>query len=180
MSCFKRLTKHPKTGKWERADWIDNYFGHYYYAVKFPNDDTYYDVRKIDFETKETPIKDRIKVSPEATKDLTHQASTGYSYDLDWRESLRAIGFGNKVVIVGAKRVELYDYIADNFVPKKEVDRQNAMVLATNQATVEETRTATLGEVITKAEKLKNPKWDNTHGYNLALENLIKELRSTK
>lgn len=36
MSSFLRTTKHPKTKKWHTAAWIDDYFGHYKYAVIFP------------------------------------------------------------------------------------------------------------------------------------------------
>jgi len=43
MSNFSDNTFHPVTGKIERAQWLDDYFGRYRYAVKFPNDDTYYD-----------------------------------------------------------------------------------------------------------------------------------------
>lgn len=35
MSTFNRYTKHPVTGKWENALWMDNYFDHYHYGVKF-------------------------------------------------------------------------------------------------------------------------------------------------
>jgi hypothetical protein len=71
---------------------------------------------------------------------------------------------------------ELEQFIESNFVSK--LEHQTKLALA--RANAMQTRTATLGEVIIKAENLKNPKWDNTHGYNLALENLIKELKSTK
>jgi len=50
MSCFKRNTKHPKTGKWERTDWLDNYFGEHHYGVKF-SDGMVYDPEKIELET---------------------------------------------------------------------------------------------------------------------------------
>lgn len=35
MSSFAKLTKHPKTGEWEEANWIDNYFGGHHYGVMF-------------------------------------------------------------------------------------------------------------------------------------------------
>lgn len=38
MSSYTRETKHPKTGKWERADWIDDMFGSHHYGVVFPSD----------------------------------------------------------------------------------------------------------------------------------------------
>lgn len=39
MSNFYRITKHPLTGKWERAAWIDRGDG---YAIKFDDDPSYY------------------------------------------------------------------------------------------------------------------------------------------
>lgn len=35
MSSFTRKTKNPWTGEWEMALWLDDYFGKYYYGVKF-------------------------------------------------------------------------------------------------------------------------------------------------
>jgi len=38
MSNFRKLTRHPKTDKLEVAEWLDDYFGHYHYGVRFPSD----------------------------------------------------------------------------------------------------------------------------------------------
>lgn len=35
MSTYNRYTKHPKTGKWENALWIDDHYEHYHYGVQF-------------------------------------------------------------------------------------------------------------------------------------------------
>ena len=35
MSSFTKLTKHPKTGKFQPAHWLDNYFGRHNYGVRF-------------------------------------------------------------------------------------------------------------------------------------------------
>ena len=37
MSSFFRRTKHPITGKFEPAWWLDNYFGRFRYGVKVPD-----------------------------------------------------------------------------------------------------------------------------------------------
>lgn len=37
MSTYYRYTKHPDTGRWENAKWIDDYYEHYHYGVKFPD-----------------------------------------------------------------------------------------------------------------------------------------------
>ena len=37
MSSYTRLTKNPKTGKWEDAYWLDDFYGPHQYAVRFPD-----------------------------------------------------------------------------------------------------------------------------------------------
>lgn len=37
MSNSHKLTRHPETGKIERAEWLDDYFGLHRYGVKFPD-----------------------------------------------------------------------------------------------------------------------------------------------
>ena len=57
------MTKHPNTGKWEKATWHDDLFGSHHYGVIFPSDREKYgkdtplkaiafDPDKIDLETK--------------------------------------------------------------------------------------------------------------------------------
>lgn len=58
-----KQTKHPKTGKWENASWIDDYFGKHHYGVEFPSDkNSYvYDPEIIELETRDsTPDKKEI------------------------------------------------------------------------------------------------------------------------
>lgn len=43
MSNFYRFAKHPKTGKWERAYWVDDYYGRHNYGVIFNSDGSVYD-----------------------------------------------------------------------------------------------------------------------------------------
>lgn len=52
MSSYYKLTKHPETGQWERALWMDDYFGHYEYGVKFL-DGAVVDPSKVKLETKD-------------------------------------------------------------------------------------------------------------------------------
>lgn len=35
MSNYSRETKHPITGEWQVADWLDDYFGKHQYGVRF-------------------------------------------------------------------------------------------------------------------------------------------------
>jgi hypothetical protein len=57
MSNFQRLTKHPKTGKFELADWLDDYFGNHHYGVRFPSDQQVYDPYMRGFEVKDIELK---------------------------------------------------------------------------------------------------------------------------
>lgn len=52
MSSYEKLTKHPKTGEWEKALWIDDRFGKHDYGVKF-SDGEIFNPNLIDLETKE-------------------------------------------------------------------------------------------------------------------------------
>lgn len=51
MSCFKKNTKHPITGKWEKAEWIDDYFGEHKYGVQF-SDGSVFEANCYKWETK--------------------------------------------------------------------------------------------------------------------------------
>lgn len=51
MSSFYKTTKHPLTGKWEKAMWIDDFYAQHHYGVEFP-DKKVYDPEKIDLITK--------------------------------------------------------------------------------------------------------------------------------
>ena len=42
MSSYVQMTKHPITGEWEMALWVDDFFGSHCYGVKFPSDGEYY------------------------------------------------------------------------------------------------------------------------------------------
>lgn len=50
MSCYYKKTKHPVTGKWEMAEWLDDYFGHHIYGVKF-KDGTVYNAEEFELKT---------------------------------------------------------------------------------------------------------------------------------
>lgn len=36
MSNFTAKTRHPETGEWLEATWVDNFFGQHKYGVLFP------------------------------------------------------------------------------------------------------------------------------------------------
>ena len=37
MSNYSRYTRHPLTKRWEYALWMDDYYEHHYYGVRFPD-----------------------------------------------------------------------------------------------------------------------------------------------
>lgn len=41
MSNFKKWTRHPETGAWEIADWLDDFYGPHEYAVRFSDGKTF-------------------------------------------------------------------------------------------------------------------------------------------
>lgn len=45
MSNFSRVTKNPRTGKFEEADWLDNHFGPHHYGIRFPSSGEVFDQR---------------------------------------------------------------------------------------------------------------------------------------
>lgn len=51
MSSYYQKTKHPETGKWEKAMWLDDYFGPHRYGVIFP-DGKYFDPEEVTLETR--------------------------------------------------------------------------------------------------------------------------------
>lgn len=51
MSSYKRETKHPVTGKWEEAVWLDDYYGPHHYGVLFP-DGKAFDPEELKLETR--------------------------------------------------------------------------------------------------------------------------------
>lgn len=52
MSSYYRKTKHPRTGKYERAMWLDDYYGPRRYGVKF-EDGTVYNPEEVQLKTKD-------------------------------------------------------------------------------------------------------------------------------
>lgn len=52
MSTYQKTTKNPVTGKWEKAVWIDDYFGNHHYGVQFEGEEKVYDPEDVELETK--------------------------------------------------------------------------------------------------------------------------------
>lgn len=54
MSSYYQETKNPKTGKWEKAEWLDDYFGSHQYGVRFPDMDFVFDPTITKLKTRES------------------------------------------------------------------------------------------------------------------------------
>lgn len=52
MSSYLKKTKHPITGIWEMAYWMDDYFGQHLYGVRFA-DQLVFNPEMVKLETKE-------------------------------------------------------------------------------------------------------------------------------
>lgn len=48
MSSFSQITKHPLTGEYQKAEYIDDYFGPHVYGVKFAHDEKVWPVDIVD------------------------------------------------------------------------------------------------------------------------------------
>lgn len=48
MSNYRAVAIHPETKKIEIADFLDNYFGHHRYGVRFAGEDKVYKIEKIE------------------------------------------------------------------------------------------------------------------------------------
>lgn len=56
MSSYTKSSRHPLTGEWEDgALWLDDYFGHHNYGVKFADGEVF-DPREYEIETREVNI----------------------------------------------------------------------------------------------------------------------------
>ena len=81
MSDYKKPTKHPKTGKFEIADWMDNHFGHYNYGVKFP-DGQIFNPDEVELET-----MDWDKFDPEISIRLRKSTLMELNHKLAYKEN---------------------------------------------------------------------------------------------
>jgi len=60
------MTKHPDFGTWEMADWLDDYFGHHRYGVRFMGERRVYQEEKVD--SSEMPEDEKQKLICVKTK----------------------------------------------------------------------------------------------------------------
>lgn len=76
MSNFVRRTRHPETGLFEDATWLDDYFGNHIYGVKFPNHERIYCEDEYEWEFNDPPVNPEPSEPPqtEPPADPTQEA----------------------------------------------------------------------------------------------------------
>lgn len=86
MSTYTKQTKHPVTGEWEEAQWIDDLFGKHHYGVVFPSDyqelkatygedsEEYYINRKVAYDPEKVGLETR-----ETEADVVRKANDNFS-----------------------------------------------------------------------------------------------------
>jgi len=75
MSTYSKQTKHPVTGEWHEATWIDDYYGRHIYGIEFP-DGEMFNADRTKLETRDDePVTNTEKKCCEhynGTKDITN------------------------------------------------------------------------------------------------------------
>ncbi len=77
MSSYQRKTQHPETLHFERAEWLDDYFGNHNYGVRFPSDGKVF--RADEFDWRGAPEQDNALIGTHRggvmTVEQTHAGS---------------------------------------------------------------------------------------------------------
>lgn len=80
MSSYQRKTQHPETLHFERAEWLDDYFGQHNYGVRFPSDGKVF--RADEFEWAVAPEQDEALVGTHRGGVMTvEQTDKGSRFD---------------------------------------------------------------------------------------------------
>ena len=97
MSSYIRQTKHPITGYWEEASWLDDYFGSHSYGVKFPSSGKVFRADDYEWETRDTPLVTGYvqAVEPTPTLDKDIHAPTKVE-GMDWADGFDRLCIVNK------------------------------------------------------------------------------------
>lgn len=89
MSTYSQSTKHPDTGEWDdHAVWMDDYFGHHNYGVKF-SDGSIFDPRDTEMELRNVPIVSVSLEDPEITVEDAGAHTATVTKHPDGRQDVR-------------------------------------------------------------------------------------------
>jgi 5-methylcytosine-specific restriction endonuclease McrBC GTP-binding regulatory subunit McrB len=98
MSTYKRETKHPITGEWGNATWMDDYFGQHRYGIKFDGEETVFKENEYEWETRDDlPLEQPIESWEERfSKEWSHiteggTSSFGISHETRIKDFIRTI-----------------------------------------------------------------------------------------
>ena len=86
MSNFMWVTKHPKTGKEEMAEWLDNYYGSHEYGVRFPSDGEVFREEDIERMTLRNNYPKKIYLQIEDGEGNISKPDDLYEYEVTWSE----------------------------------------------------------------------------------------------
>lgn len=116
MSSYQRLTAHPETGKAEKAEWLDDYFGHYNYGVRFPSDGKVFRADEYDWqENPKTMVDEGTHRGGVVTFEQTEKGSRfdHPMHEVEEKDGKRVITTkhegGRQDVTVEVKRLDLKD-----------------------------------------------------------------------
>ena len=124
MSTYSRLTKNPKTDKFEMAVWHDDYFAPRHYGVRFPNGDIV-DPELVELETKES-VSAKNAHTPTSLEDefwywLVYAPDSGEDRDTYWEyivEDLRKAIAEEKIRTKHQQSQEIIAFIDSNLDDK--------------------------------------------------------------
>ena len=148
MSDFNKNTKHPITGEFKNAWWLDDYFGRHNYGVNFEGENRVYDVKEYDLETNDDPIVSfgepvaHSDLEPQPFEDRIGYFEVGKTIEeyhpIDWAKlklsnevyhlKLRTKGWLNSISEEGAY-LSLEDTQGSIFMTRKAIEEQLRLVV---------------------------------------------------
>jgi len=84
MSTYSKQTKHPVTGEWHEATWIDDYYGRHIYGIEFP-DGEMFNADRTKLETRDDePVTHTEKILAKFEKWEIHQNGCAFRKTSKW------------------------------------------------------------------------------------------------
>lgn len=128
MSSYIRLTVHPETGAAEKAEWLDDYFGHYNYGVRFPSDGKVF--RADEYEWTERP-SDKVSIGKHLGGAVTIDQTTKGSrwehpmHEVEEKEGKRTVTTkhedGRQDVKVEVTRLDIKDRTPEDTIAEEKI-----------------------------------------------------------
>ena len=204
MSNFIAKAKHPKTGSIEDAEWLDDYFGHHEYGVRFKDGGVFHSI-EVEEVCKACPNggnhsgvcgcschKTKSDLEKETEQIKVASEKLGVELKSDWEKEFRAefaMGDDQKTVL-GAKGSadRIVDFIR-TLLGKNEIECMdatkftlNGLVMDIKEATqAERERIISILEGIKRGTTIEEKYWtEQIYGYNQALSDACHLIREEK